>query len=78
MSDSSPLDYDFLAYAVGMCNASVCTRLDDEETARLLNASHPTGVGPWTKSTALTFASGDPMPNPCEDFTTHRHVLFEC
>jgi hypothetical protein len=72
--------YDFQAYAVGICTASVCTALTDEQTVERMNAEHPTGIdSPWAISTDPTFASGEPNPTPCEDMAdTHRHILFNC
>lgn len=76
--DTKPAE--FTAYAVGICNASVCTSLSDEATTALLNIEHPTGVGPWTISGDSHFADGEHAnPHPCENHPdTHRHVLFHC
>ena len=72
--------YDFMAYAVGLCSASVCSNLTDEETTARLNADHPTGIDSrWSRSTDTTFVNGEPNPRPCDDMPdTHRHILFEC
>jgi hypothetical protein len=70
---------DFRAYAVGICAASVCTSLDDDEATRRMNLEHPTGIGsPWRISEDKQFRTGEPMPCPCPDAPTHRHVLFNC
>lgn len=72
-------NYDYVAYGVGLCYASVCTSLTDEEAAARLNLDQPTGVGrPWEISKDETFANGQPQPRPCDQFPdTHRHILFE-
>ena len=70
---------DFQAYAVGICNASVCSNLTLEETTRQLNREHPTGIGKWELSQEPTFAAGEPQPCPCNLHPeTHKHYLFEC
>ncbi len=71
---------DFECYAYGLCYASVCTNLPNEEATRRLNADLPTGISSgWEVSTDATFAGGDdPNPTPCPDVEGHRHVLFEC
>jgi hypothetical protein len=71
----------FTAYAVGVCNASVCTSLSDEEATFQLNLQHWTGIGaPWQISDDTHFADGTHTnPCPCEDQPdTHRHILFNC
>lgn len=68
---------EFTAYTVGLCYASVCTSLSDEEATERLNTEHPSGVTPWAIADE-PFASGAPNPNPCEDEDTHRHILFSC
>lgn len=64
-------------YSTGLCFASVCTSVDDEETAKVLNLTHPTGVTPWVVSDE-SFADGSPNPTPCPDDSDRRHVLFNC
>jgi hypothetical protein len=73
-------DPAFTAYAVGLCSASVCTSLPDEEAAERLNAGHPTGISSrWEVAEEPTFADGTPNPQPCHDHPeTHRHLLFHC
>ena len=72
--------YDYKCYTVGLCAASVCTRLSDEETTKRLNMEHPVGFGPgWTISKDTHFRQGQTNPCPCEDMPdTHRHILYEC
>lgn len=72
-------DY-FWAYAVGVCNAGVCTNLDVDAATERLNAEHLTGVGPWELSEDKEFADGSPHPQPCPDTpgAGHRHLLFNC
>jgi len=68
----------FIAYAVGLVHASVCSALPVEETAARLNAEHPTGVGPWTLSDE-DFRDGTPNGCTCHDHPeTHQHWLFVC
>jgi hypothetical protein len=70
---------EFTAYAMGLCYASVCTTLDDEQATTRLNDEHPTGVAPWRVSPDRTFKGGGPNPGRCEEApATHRHLLFEC
>ncbi len=70
---------EFDAYAAGICYASVCTSLSDEEATRRLNRQFPTGVSPWAVSENPTFNDGfRPNPSPCPDAETHRHILFSC
>ena len=73
LTDPAP----FMAYSVGLCYASVCTRLSDDEATARLNALRPTGVGPW-RIADEAFADGSPNPSPCHDTPDHRHVLFTC
>ena len=69
---------DFVVIGVGLCYASVCTKLTDEETTSRLNMEHPTGVGPWSISEDKTFATGQPNPCPCVEIPGNRHILFSC
>ncbi len=74
------MSLDFELYAHGVCCASVCTCLSDEETTRRLNLEHPTGISSlWHISSDSSFHSGHPNPTPCEQSPdTHRHILFNC
>lgn len=69
---------EFEAYGVGLCFASVCTRLTDDEATVRLNRIRPTGVGPWKPVDDSTFSGGEPNPCPCPDDDRNRHVLFVC
>ena len=70
---------EFTAYAMGLCFASVCTTLTDEEATARLNVESPTGIeSQWRVSPAATFARGGPNPGLCEESPAHRHLLFEC
>lgn len=63
---------------LGLCYATVCTTLDDEEAGWMLNLRWPTGISsPWTVSSA-PFKDGTPSPCVCESDPSRRHVLFEC
>lgn len=68
----------FAAYAIGLCSASACTSLSDEDAIAEMNRRHPTGVGPWFIADEPTFATGQPHPCPCPDDSARRHVLFHC
>lgn len=68
----------FETYSVGLCCASVCTNLSNDEATRRLNLAHPTGIAPWELSSDATFASGQPHPNQCEQRDDCRHLLFTC
>lgn len=70
---------DLTIYGEGICYASVCTSLpDDEVDARM--AARPTGASHgWARSADATFAGGQPNPCPCDtEPATRRHILFEC
>lgn len=71
---------DFIAYAVGLCCASVCTSLPIEEATKRLNTEHPTGVTSlWEPSKDPTFSGGQSNPCPCDQHPdTHKHYLFNC
>lgn len=69
---------EFTPYKVGLCYASVCTRLSDQEATDRLNATCPTGLDHGWKIADEPFASGDPNPSPCCDGGPNRHILFVC
>lgn len=71
---------EFTAYALGVCYASVCTSLPDQEAVRRLNDEHPAGTAlGWHVSSDTHFRQGQTNPCPCEDSPdTHRHILMEC
>jgi hypothetical protein len=77
MSKQRP-NYDFCAYAVGLCYASVCTSLSLEEATQRLNAEHPTGLEHGWKLAAEAFRTGERNPCPCPDYAEHWHFLFSC
>ena len=68
---------DFEIYAEGLFYASVCSSLGQVETeARMQREFCGTRKG-WTLSTEGNFASGEPNPNPCDNYPkTHKHYLF--
>jgi len=68
---------EFKAYSTGLCFASVCTSLTNEEATRKLNEEHPTGVHPWTIHDG-DFANGVKNPSPCGKNPNNRHILFSC
>lgn len=72
-----PAEPYLVIYGTGLCYASVCTNVPDDEATSKLNASHPTGVSPWAIS-AESFAAGEPNPTPCPDRSDCRHILFDC
>jgi hypothetical protein len=69
----------FTAYAVGLCYASACTSLTDDEATAQMNTEHPTGIDSAWEIANEPFASGDPNGRPCDQHAdTHRHILFTC
>jgi hypothetical protein len=69
---------ELVIYAEGLCYASVCTSLDDEELDRRMAARPATATRGWVRSTDSHFAGGQTNPCPCDQRPeTHRHVLFE-
>jgi hypothetical protein len=66
----------FAIYTEGLCFASVCTSLTDEQaTARMPEAG---GDLVWRIFDG-PFHDGIPNGSPCpDDPDTHRHLLFEC
>ena len=70
---------DFIAYAVGLVSASVCTSLPIDEATERLNREYPTGLSHgWQPSTDEAFATGEPQPGPCEQSADRKHCLFHC
>lgn len=70
---------EFEVIAVGVCYATVCTRLSDEAAAEQLNGLHPTGLDHgWSVCEDTHFASGHTNPCQCPDHEENRHVLFSC
>lgn len=67
----------FEAYSTGLCYASVCTNLSNDEATDRLNVENWTGVTPWAISGG-NFASGESNPCACTDRADCRHILFEC
>lgn len=67
---------NFSVYSEGLCFASVCTSLTNEEAAaRMLPAGTDRG---WRVSTE-DFRDGTPNGSPCpQQPETHRHLLFDC
>ena len=71
---------EFVVYAEGLCFASVCTRLSDQQAA----ARMPEAGGDLVWRIAeQPFRAGTPdeVPNgsPCPQHPlTNRHLLFEC
>lgn len=70
---------DFVAYAVGICAASVCTSLQPDEAEQRLNQEHPTGIASrWTLAVDENFRTGEENGMKCPDHPQHRHFLFHC
>lgn len=68
----------FLAYAAGICFASVCSDLPLEDVTDRLNADHPTGTrSRWHKADD-DFQGGTSNPCPCPAGAGRRHWLFVC
>ena len=75
----APTAPEFAVYREGLCFASVCTSLpDDEATACMPFAGTDLG---W-QIADQPFNAGTPheTPNgsPCPDYPGNRHLLFEC
>ena len=69
---------ELMIYDEGLCYASVCTSLGDEELDRRMAARPATETRGWVRSEDTHFVGGQPNPCPCEHRPeTHRHVLFE-
>lgn len=68
----------FTPYAVGLCYASVCTDLTDDEATAKLNLTRPTGIEFGWKIADEPFSGGEPNPTPCPDDPSCRHILFVC
>lgn len=67
---------DFTVYAEGLCMASVCTSLSDEDATERMPA---TGISSRWQIADEPFRDGTPNGSPCPDNPdTHRHLLFEC
>lgn len=74
-----PVTGDFTAYAVGLCYASACTSLSDQEAAERMNVEHPTGISSRWSVADEAFRTGEPNGVACHDRpNTHRHLLFAC
>lgn len=68
-------------YANGICCCSVCApkTMTATEVAHEVNRKNPTGTThQWAISEDEKFASGEPMPNQCEENENHRHWLLNC
>lgn len=73
------MDDDFTAYSVGLCMASACTSLTDDDATAQMNTEHPTGITSRWRIADEAFQDGTPNGNPCHDHPeTHRHLLFAC
>jgi hypothetical protein len=69
---------ELTVYAEGLCYASVCTSLPDEQADAMM-ANRPSGTrNGWQRSKDTHFHGGLPNPCPCErDPDTRRHILYE-
>ena len=70
-----------IVYAAGLISMSVCaaSTATREEIENAVNASHPTGISSrWQISDDTTFASGEPMPAPCDQEPDRQHWLVSC
>ena len=68
-------------YSWGLVSLSACAPKDMPiaDVTREMNAQHPTGISSkWDVSDEKTFASGQPMPCPCESDADRLHYLFHC
>lgn len=70
---------DFTVYVLGLCTASACTSLTDEEASARINLEHPTGIDSSWEVSKEAFSTGEANGMTCRDNpATHRHLLFEC
>ncbi len=70
---------DFSVYVLGLCTASACTSLTDEEASARINLEHPTGIDSSWEVSKEAFKTGEQNGTTCLDRPmTHRHLLFEC
>lgn len=70
---------DFEVYGYGLCYASVCSSLPQDEVEHRMAADY-TGISSgWVLSSDAKFADGRPNPCPCDaNPATHIHYLFNC
>lgn len=73
---------EVVVYSQGFIACSVCAPavLTREQVAAAVNVVNPTGVSSeWKVSSDTAFATGHPMPKPCEqEPEARRHWLLEC
>lgn len=69
---------DVVVYGEGLMYASVCSALDPDATDAAM-AERPAGTrGGWHRSADPTFAGGEPVGGPCDQYPdTRRHYLYE-
>lgn len=69
---------ELVVYREGLCYASVCMSLTDEQADALM-ATRPCGASRGgRRSTGRSFADGRPHPSPCDrEPDTRRHLLYE-
>ncbi|MGP4092977.1 hypothetical protein [Nonomuraea sp. KM90] len=78
-ADKAPVPESFTVITVGLCVATVCTSVTNDEATGRLNVAHPTGISTRWELAGDPFPNGDPNPSPCRDHPdTHRHLLFHC
>lgn len=68
---------EFTVYSEGLCFASVCSTLSQEETERRMAQRLCGTTNGWTLADG-PFETGQPNLTPCNNNpTTHMHYLFE-
>lgn len=70
---------EFMCLGEGLCYASICTSLNDQDAEAAMNFERPTGIASsWTIADEA-FPDGTPNPAPCPQHPdTHRHLLLVC
>jgi len=72
-------DDDFIIYAEGLGNASVCSSLPLEEVKERMAAVITGLAGGWVFAEGERFSDDRDNPCPCNQRpATHKHYLFHC
>lgn len=70
-----------IVYGRGIVSASACAvdGTTREEIEAAVNARYPTGISSrWTLANESHFATGEPMPCPCNSAPGRQHWLLHC
>ena len=67
---------EFIVYFEGLCFASVCSSLSQQEVEAKMKM-HLCGISTGWVLSDKGFAGGEPNPSPCDQQPeTHKHYLF--